>query len=139
MIQDHFYRIAEQEFDRLERELTPRLTADAATRLLAVVMRGLLVPPSSKCDKKRFVDSVNRLLDIYRVRLATENGMPHRLRFLPGGERGLYGYVALIDENGAIVHDLQGKALLLVDAARRFRGNKYVPNESEPLPIVAGL
>ena len=113
-------------------ELMPQIETDQAQRLLRILRSAQHAPPA---DKKLFVDRVNRLLDLYRIRIDTGDGELYRLKYLPGHSKR--GFVYLLNGHGRNFNTFSVSTLSLVNAAACYQGNKFIPQPSHSLPVVA--
>ena len=116
----------------LAEELTPRLAAVNARRLLDVLRAAQRTSPR---DTQLFVTQINRLFDLYRLRVDTGDGRLYRLKYLPGG--GSRGHIYLLDGHGVNWPTFASSQLRLVDASSRYCGNKFNPDSAPPLPVLA--
>lgn len=128
-----FEEADQQDLLRLIDELTPRLTAAEARRLLSILVRAQSSPPT---DKKSFVTRINRLFDLYRVRIDTGDGALYRLKYLPGGSG--YGHIYLLDGFSRNFNTFCVSTLRLADASGRFEGNRYVTESQASAPVLVG-
>jgi hypothetical protein len=130
---DHFEQSVDDGLASLAEELTPRITDQQARRLLAVLTRAQVEPPARMKD---FVDQVNRLLDVYRLRIGAGTQTLYRLKFQPSRREGL-GFIYLLDEKGIAFPIFNTTSLRLIDASARYESNKFHARGRSDLPVLA--
>lgn len=115
-----FRQSVDQRLTKLVEVLTPRISPAEASALLAVLKAAQVHPPD---DTQSFVEQVNRLLDLFRIRIGTGDGEVYRLKFIPRASR--LGYIYLLDPRGVNFNTFYGSTLRIVDVSGRFRGNRF--------------
>lgn len=105
-------------------ELTPRLSDSQRTRLTILLHDLAARPPPRVEDKRKVANEVNRILDIYRVRIDVGDGLSYRL-VVKNPEYGRGKFYLRSTKGRGSETGLRSTGMLLIDVDTHYASNRY--------------
>ena len=104
-------------------ERIPAATQDDITKLTKLIEEAKTNPPNGLEAKQQFVNHVNRMLDVWNLRIQNKQGDLCRLTARPGANNR--GYIQFSGSRGITGGGLRGASIRLVPIQNKCGGKKH--------------
>jgi len=115
--------LADDWAEALRRKHVPTISEGEKDELLDMLRQAQEQPPE---DKQRFVDNVNRILDVHNLRIRLDSGDLVRLTVRPGANKA--GYIQFSGGGGGSRGGFRKASLSLAQVPLNYRKNRHLVN-----------